>query len=173
MNIKALKDRNKAILTSTLVSLLFGFVAARILFRFDVLDSSWSVVIATIIFALVNPVIGKMFVSVGLLLCNAVDEVFQLPKIDRGYGHALYGHRWGGWPSNTQIVLAAVWPLTGLPIVVIALIALIFGLLFQSLFKPSDEPDGQIDSDDSAIRSTGRIFHQTAAPRRKKGSAKR
>lgn len=118
--------RNGTIIISTLLSLFFGFLGT-LLFTDDL--SWWKFLVLAIVLALLSPLIGKAFVSVGLRLCNAIDKVFSLP------GRSAFSFRWGSWPAETQMILAATWPITGPVIVVLASIALIFGLLFQSLFK--------------------------------------
>ncbi len=123
--------RNGTILISTMLSLFFGFLGA-LLFTDDL--SWWKVVILALVLSLLSPLIGKVFVSVGLRLCNAIDKVFSLP------GRSAFSFRWGNWPADTQMLLAATWPITGPVIVVLASIALVFGQLFKSLFK-QDEAD--------------------------------
>lgn len=133
-------NRIKVILASTALSLGFGLLVACVLVLLDILHSGWGLVIAFVTFSLLNPVIGKVFVAVGLRLCNGVDEVFHLPQKKNLLDYAgreteIGGFRCGGWSSNIQILLAASWLITGPIIWLLASIALIFGLLFQSLFK--------------------------------------
>lgn len=130
-------NRSEVILVSTVVSIAFGSLIAFTLYYLNVLPSVWGLAIAILVFSLLNPLIGKVFVAVGLRLCNAVDEVFHLPQKQHNYmgEETQVGFQCGNWAPNTQILLAAIWPITGPVIVVLALIALVFGLLFQSLFK--------------------------------------
>lgn len=131
-----MSDRNETVIFSTLISLGWGVIVIAILLISGFVETWWIAIIMGAAFAFMNPIIGKIFVSIGLQLCNAVDKVFQLPQQKRNsFGRKEQGFQWGNWSANTQIYFAALWPATGLFIIVMASIALIFGVLFQSLFK--------------------------------------
>lgn len=73
------RDRNRAILLTVSLSLLFGVVFASLLLFLNILHSYLNAAIIALIFSLLNPVFGKVFVSLGLFLCNAVDKAIRPP----------------------------------------------------------------------------------------------
>ena len=132
-------SKNQAIVYSSIISLVWGMATAYILFANDVLTSWWRAMFIGLGLAFLNPIIGKIVVSIALLLCNAVDFVFDLPerKPDM-FGKVKEGLRWGNWSSSIQILYAALWPVTGPIIITMSLTALIFGVLFFSLFRANN-----------------------------------
>src|SRR5687767_13437934 len=75
-------------------------------------------------YALIHPIMGRLCSALALGMANAVDRIYGLNGKDR----------WGGWGYDFKVMFAAAWPLVAPLHFAIALLAIIYGLLFKRLF---------------------------------------
>jgi hypothetical protein len=88
--------------------------------------SLWKfVILPTVVYVLLHPVIGKIWYVIVEGLCRVINYTYGL----RGY------HSWGGWNRGQAILFASLWPITGPVGFVITFIGSLFGLLFKALFR--------------------------------------
>ena len=85
----------------------------------------FSIYIKVPIFMLLYPVIGKLFCEAIHLICNAIDTVYEFEN----------PNKWGSWTKDKKIMFASWWPLAAPLSLIGTLIALLYGILFKSLFK--------------------------------------
>lgn len=73
-------------------------------------------------YALLHPLIGKLFTLSSLGLCNLFDTIYKPNR------------NWGNWGLRVQLNFACFWPIVGFPTVLFLLIVVIIGLLYSRLF---------------------------------------
>lgn len=81
-------------------------------------------VVSGVIYSFIHPVIGKLAAVISEWLCDQIDRIY---KIDSEGS-------WGDWSLSSRLLFASVWPIVMPCVVVVALIGIVYGLLFRSLF---------------------------------------
>jgi hypothetical protein len=82
-------------------------------------DVSYQTIPALIAIYIAFTLIGLLWAKVALLLCRSIDTVYGTPN------------KWNNWLPESRQVFAMLWPIVGLPAVLVATTALIVGLYLR------------------------------------------
>jgi quinol-cytochrome oxidoreductase complex cytochrome b subunit len=77
------------------------------------------------IYLILHPILGKVLCELVCLLCWSIDKVYNFSS----------DKKWGNWFKGSKILFSSAWPITGPIGLTITLVALVYGLLFKSLFR--------------------------------------
>lgn len=128
------QSRNSAIASSIALTLFFTGIASILVSQHiaTMLERpypDWSVLQHTLVFAgvylLLHPLIGKLLSAITSRLFAGVNGIYELKKPDAW---------WSTWTGEDIMVWASAWPIVAIPCILVALLAILLGLLFKSLF---------------------------------------
>lgn len=130
--VSSINYKNESIIFSIIITIFFSVALSIALYHYEIVSYKKNIIIFSIFYLLIHPLLGKVLYEVVALLCRGINRVYELKE----------NKKWCNWKPELVLIISSLWPITFLLIMIpVTFVGVLFGWLFKNLFHLSDKQD--------------------------------